>query len=349
MDEGVARRRDLRGHGLGRRRPRRHLHPAHPGTGRPGIPAAARAPRLGGPSRRLPRPAARRARRSAAATASARGPSPSSGTTAADRVEEVAAATRATTGCGGCTAGRVRHPRLARRPRAPRGQQLAHSRPSPTVRMRFTQGKHMIHRPETAALSSVVAMVQTRIAPRHLVVVGGGMVARRLVDALRSRDDDGAVGRHAPLRGAARPLRPGRADLLLHRPRPRRPRPRRPGDLGRPAGHPASRRGRHRRRPRGPHGDHLRRPDAPLRLPRAGHRVVCRRAAGARARTCAARSSTAPSTTSPTCGPTSRTCAPSATARCAGPSSAAACSASRRPTRCARSGSRRTSSSSPRG
>ncbi|MDF2146257.1 nitrite reductase large subunit NirB [Knoellia sp. p5-6-4] len=34
-------------------------------------------------------------------------------------------------------------------------------------------------------------MVQTGIAPRHLVVVGGGMVARRLIDALRARDTDG--------------------------------------------------------------------------------------------------------------------------------------------------------------
>ena len=34
-------------------------------------------------------------------------------------------------------------------------------------------------------------MAQTDIAPRHLVVVGGGMVARRLIDALRARDTDG--------------------------------------------------------------------------------------------------------------------------------------------------------------
>ena len=34
-------------------------------------------------------------------------------------------------------------------------------------------------------------MVSTPDTPRQLVVVGGGMVARRLVDALRSRDEDG--------------------------------------------------------------------------------------------------------------------------------------------------------------
>ena len=43
------------------------------------------------------------------------------------------------------------------------------------------------------------------------------------------------MGRHPPRRGAACALRPRRADLLLHRPRPGRPHPRRPGDLGRPA------------------------------------------------------------------------------------------------------------------
>ena len=68
------------------------------------------------------------------------------------------------------------------------------------------------------------------------------MVARRLIDALRARDEAGTVGGHAAVRGAARAVRPRRAHLVLHRPPPRGPRPRRPGALGRPARHAAPRR-----------------------------------------------------------------------------------------------------------
>jgi nitrite reductase (NADH) large subunit len=39
--------------------------------------------------------------------------------------------------------------------------------------------------------SSVNAMSETGTSPKQLVVVGGGMVARRLVDALRERDGEG--------------------------------------------------------------------------------------------------------------------------------------------------------------
>ena len=46
---------------------------------------------------------------------------------------------------------------------------------------------------------------------QHLVVVGGGMVAQRLVEALRDRDAAGDVAGHRLRRGAAPALRPRRA------------------------------------------------------------------------------------------------------------------------------------------
>ena len=46
---------------------------------------------------------------------------------------------------------------------------------------------------------------------QHLVVVGGGMVAQRLVEALRDRDTAGTWRITVLGRGAAPPVRPRRA------------------------------------------------------------------------------------------------------------------------------------------
>ena len=182
---------------------------------------------------------------------------------------------------------------------------------------------------------------------RELVVVGGGMVARRLVDALRARDESGQWA----------------ITLLCEEPRAPYDRValtsyftgRDPEDLalgarrsGTTRWSRSARRRRHGHRPRRQDRDHLRRQDARLRLPRPGHRVVCR-GAPCRARTFGVPSSIARSTTWPTCARTSRRCAASSAARCAERWSVAACSASRRPGPCARSRSTPPWSSSPRG
>jgi nitrite reductase (NADH) large subunit len=77
----------------------------------------------------------------------------------ADTVTGVAAATRATTGCGGCAAGV--------------GGLLD----------RLRAGE-----PEEAPRTRRITVTELETA-KHLVVVGGGMVAHRLVEALRSRDE----------------------------------------------------------------------------------------------------------------------------------------------------------------
>ena len=173
----------------------------------------------------------------------------------ADSVAGIAATTRATTGCGSCT-GAV-------------GDLLD----------RFRRG-------ETEPVPSRRATMAELNKARHVVVVGGGMVAHRLVEALRSRDSEIDVPHHRAGRGAAAPVRPGGADQLLLRPRPARPRPRRPGTVGRPGRDLAQGRAGHLVRQRGQDRDDRAGRAARVRRTGPGDRLVGLRAAGARTATC---------------------------------------------------------------
>ena len=169
--------------------------------------------------------------------------------------------------------------------------------------------------------------------PRELVVVGGGMVARRLIDALRSRDDAGQWA----------------ITLLCEEPRAPYDRValtsyftgRDPEDLALGGqeiwedplvtirrGVAATSVDREARTVDTSDGRTL--PYDSLVLATGSYAAVPR----SRARTCEGRSSTAPSTTSRTCAPTSRRCAARSTGRFAARSSVGASSASRPQGRC---------------
>ncbi len=94
--------------------------------------------------------------------------------------EDVAAATRATTGavaaatrCAGSSTGSAHLT----------GPQVSN------VRTVLPAGNTASTAPKSP-LASVMDMTSTP-TPRQLVVIGGGMVARRLIDALRARDEAG--------------------------------------------------------------------------------------------------------------------------------------------------------------
>ena len=135
----------------------------------------------------------------------------------------------------------------------------------------------------------------------HVVVVGGGMVAHRFVEALRARDSRVGLPVTVLAEEARAPY--DRVGLTRSSPaRPRRPRPRRAASSGttRWCRLRTAARGRGGR-PRRAHGRDRRRRVGRLRPPGAGHRVLRVGAAGARRRPARVCSSTARSTTSSPC------------------------------------------------
>lgn len=174
--------------------------------------------------------------------------------------------------------------------------------------------------------SSVNAMSETGKSPKQLVVVGGGMVARRLVDALRERDGE---GRWAVTLLAEEPRAPyDRVALTSYFTG------RDPDDLALGSqeiwhdrlvslkrGVKVTAVDREKRTVTTADGSRL--PYDASCWPRV-HTPLCPRS---RATTCAAPSSTAPSMMSPTCARSWRAAATTSTAPCAEPSSAADCSA----------------------
>ena len=130
------------------------------------------------------------------------------------------------------------HHRVRRLPRdGVRSRRLAHEQS--TVAMRtavnlfVTRPRRVLPRrnirpdPTKCCARRFPVMDEQRTGRRRLVVVGGGMVAHRLVEALTDRDTRGRLAGRRLRRGVAPAVRPGRADLLLLRPRPRRPAARR--------------------------------------------------------------------------------------------------------------------------
>ena len=111
----------------------------------------------------------------------------------------------------------------------------------------------------------------------RIVVIGYSMVGHRFVEALLARDPDRILRGGRARRGAAPGVRPGRAVVLV-RQRARWSCPRRRAvDI-------ASGRARGPGGPRQPHGHHGAAAAARVRQPRARHRLVAVRAAGARPR-----------------------------------------------------------------
>ena len=135
----------------------------------------------------------------------------------------------------------------------------------------------------------------------HVVVVGGGMVAHRFVEALRSRDTGSAFSVTVLAEEARAPYDRVGLSAFFSGSTPEELALGHAGALGRPAGDPAHRSARGGRRPGRAVGHDRRRRGGRLRPPRAGHRVVRLGAAGAAAPTSPGCSSTAPSTTSSPC------------------------------------------------
>ena len=218
---------------------------------------------------------------------------------------------------------RRRHLRLAARERPARRDVLTGADVAREETVPRGNTRHPIAK---SRLPTVGSMAEKK----KLVVVGAGMVAQRLVEALEARGRDRDLGHRRVRRGVAPAVRPRRADVVLQRPRPRRPAARRPRPVAAP-GHPAA-------PPRAGHG-HRPRGHAPSR-PRAARSTTTRscwppartpRCRPSRAPTCPDRSSTARSTTSPSCAPGWRSAAGDSAERSAEPSSVVACSGWRRP------------------